>query len=104
MDAQRVNRVCGLGMVGLSLLAFLLVAGGAATMLLSGQPVFRQPDEGTAARIFQLSIVALVPTGVLFLATADWTRPMRAARPLVLSGIVVVLAFALLYDVEKLQP
>ncbi len=40
------------------------------------------PDEGTAAHIFQLSIVALVPMIFLFLATADWTQPLRNLRRL----------------------
>jgi hypothetical protein len=58
------------------------------------------PDEGTGAHIFQLSIVALVPMGLLFLATADWTQPVRTVRRLAFPGAVVVLAFAALYYLE----
>ena len=39
---------------------------------LSGQPPGREPDEGTGAHIFQLSIAAMVPATLVFLATADW--------------------------------
>jgi hypothetical protein len=62
-----------------------------------------QPDEGAAAHIFQLSIVALVPMILLFLATADWKLPLRSARPLAVSTTFLVLAFAALYYLEHHQ-
>jgi Na+/H+ antiporter NhaD/arsenite permease-like protein len=75
MRAQQINRFSGKVLIVLSLIALLAV--------LSGYTQPPQPDEGTAAHIFQLSVVALVPTIVLFLATADWRQPLRsAARPL----------------------
>jgi hypothetical protein len=58
------------------------------------------PDEGTGAHIFQLSIVALVPAGFLFLATADWTQPVRTVRRLAFPAAIVILAFAALYYLE----
>jgi hypothetical protein len=57
-------------------------------------------DEGAGAHVFQLSILALVPTGLLFLATADWTPPARTLRRLAFPASVVVLAFAALYYLE----
>lgn len=57
-------------------------------------------DEGAAARIFQISIGLLLPFGLLFAATADWTDRARAVRPALVAAIAVVLAFALLYYLE----
>lgn len=93
MRAQQLNRASTIGLIVLSLTALLDV-------LLVG---YTQPpllDEGTGAHIFQLSIVALVPMGLLFLATADWTQPVRTVRRLAFPGAVVVLAFAALYYLE----
>ena len=53
MRGQQINRVSGKVLIVLSLTALLAVLSGYA------QPP--QLDEGTAAQIFQLSIVALVP-------------------------------------------
>ena len=92
MPERQVNRASGIGLIVLSLTALLTVLSGLA------QPAqFSQPDEGTAAHIFQLSIAALVPLTLVFLATADWTRPSRSARVLGVAGVIVVLAFAALY-------
>lgn len=57
-------------------------------------------DEGAAARIFQISIGLLLPFGLLFAATADWSDRARAARPAIVAAVAVVLAFALLYYLE----
>ena len=79
-------------MVFLSVLALLAV--------LSGYTEPPQRDEGTAAHIFQLSIVALIPMIILFIATADWRRHWRSARPLALSAAALILAFGALYYLE----
>jgi uncharacterized YccA/Bax inhibitor family protein len=91
--AQQLNRASTIGLIVLSLTALLDV-------LLVGYTQPPLPDEGTGAHIFQLSIVALVPMGLLFLATADWTQPVRTVRRLAFPGAVVVLAFAALYYLE----
>ncbi len=91
MRAEQINRVSGRVLIFLSLIALLAV--------LSGYTQPPQPDEGAAAHIFQLSILALVPTILLFLATADWKQP-RSARPLTFSAAALVLAFAALYYLE----
>jgi len=92
MRGQQINRVSGRVLIVLSLAALLAVVSGYA------QPP--QPDEGTAAHIFQLSIVALVPMILLFFATADRTRPLRSARPLAIPAAALVLAFGALYYLE----
>ena len=92
MRGQQVNRVSGKVLVVLSLTALLAV--------LSGYTQPPQPDEGTAAHIFQLSVVALVPMFLLFLASADWKQPLRSARPLAFPAAALVLAFGALYYLE----
>jgi hypothetical protein len=102
MSGEQINRVSGIVLIVLSLIALLTVM---SAYRVSFQPfsIYTQPlepDEGTQAHIFQLSIVALAPMILLFLATADWTRPLRSARPLAFSAVAVVLAFAALYYFE----
>jgi energy-coupling factor transporter transmembrane protein EcfT len=92
MTGQQINRVSGKITIVLSLIALFAV--------LSGYFQPPQPDEGSAAHIFQLSIALLVPTILLFLATADWKQPWRSARPLALPAAALVLAFAALYYLE----
>jgi hypothetical protein len=93
MRGQEINRVSGIALIVLSLTALLDV-------LLLGYTQPPLPDEGLGAHIFQLSIVALMPTGFLFLLTADWTQPVRTVRRLAFPAAVVVLAFAALYYLE----
>lgn len=92
MRAQELNRVRGTMIVVLSLTALLAV--------LSGYFQPPQPDEGSAAHIFQLSIVTLVPTIFLFFVTADWKQRWRSARPLAIPAAVLALAFAALFYLE----
>jgi hypothetical protein len=92
MHVEPVHRLSSIAIVLLSLSALLVVLWG-----------YTQPpltDEGTGAHIFQLSIAALVPTIVLQLATADWSRPWRSARPLAITAAMTVLAFTALYVLE----
>lgn len=102
MRGEQINRVSGIILVVLSLIALLTVAS-AYRVSFAPFSIYTQPpqvDEGTQAHIFQLSILALAPMIVLFLATADWKRPLRSARTLAFSGAAVVLAFAALYYLE----
>ena len=92
MRGEQMNRVSGKILIVLSFTALLAV--------LSGYTQPPQPDEGAAAHIFQLSIVALVPVIFVFLATADWRRPLRSARVLGASAAALVLAFGALYWLE----
>ena len=92
MRSQPIHRLSGTVLIVLSLTALLAV--------LSGYALPPQPDEGTAAHIFQLSLVAIVPMIFLFLATADWRQPWRSARPLVVSLATLGLAFGALFYLE----
>ena len=88
----QINRVSGRIIFVLSFTALLAV--------LSGYTHPPHADEGTAAHIFQLSIVALMPMFVLFLTTADWRQPLRSARFMALPGTALLLAFGGLYYLE----
>ena len=92
MRGQQINRISSKILLALSITALLAVLSGYT------QPL--HPDEGAAAHIFQLSIVALVPTILLFLVTADWRQPLRSARPLAFPAAALVLAFGALYYLE----
>jgi hypothetical protein len=92
MRTQQLNRVSSIVIIVLSLFVLLLVLWGFT------QPPL--PDEGVGAHLFQLSIVALVPMTLLFLATADWTQPSRSARPLAFTAAATLLAFVALYYLE----
>jgi hypothetical protein len=92
MRGPQINRLSGKVLIVLSSIALLTV--------LSGYTQPPQPDEGAGAHIFQLSIVALVPIILLFLATADWRQPLRSARPLAFPAAALVFAFGALYYLE----
>lgn len=92
MTSERWNRISGRVILVLSLTALITVLTGFT------QPP--QPDEGAGAHIFQLSIVALAPMLLLFLATADWMQPRRSIRPLAVPVSALVLAFTALFYLE----
>jgi len=92
MQGQQINCLSSKVLILLSSIALLTV--------LTGYTQPPQTDEGAAAHIFQLAIVALVPVIFLFIATADWKRPMRSARSLAFPAVALVLAFGALYYLE----
>ena len=95
MHTQTLNRVCSRLVLVLSLIALFTVLLGFT------QP--RQPaptDEGTLAHFFQIAIVLVAATGLLFLFSADWKQPVRTVRPLVIPAAVLVMAFVALYYLE----
>jgi uncharacterized BrkB/YihY/UPF0761 family membrane protein len=89
---RQLNRLSSVGLVVLSFTALIVVLWGYT------QPPL--PDEGTGAHIFQLSIVALLPVTLVFVATADWSRPSRSAWPLAVAIVATGLAFVALYYLE----
>ncbi len=95
MRTGRINKISGAVIIGLSLIALFTVLSG---FLLPPEPP--ETDEGAAAHIFQLSIAAFVPTFFLFVATADWQRPVRTVRRLVLPISTLAVAFSVLYYME----
>lgn len=92
MCQQQVNGISGKVVILLSLIALFAVLTG----------YFQPPqhDEGSAAHIFQLSIVALVPMILLFLATADWKTPLQSARRLAFPAATLTAAFGAPYVLE----
>jgi len=100
---REVHRVSGHLMLGLALFAMLLVVAATLLTALGRFSPSSDGDEGTAAHLFQLSIVLLVPTGFTFLATANWHHPARAVKRLALPAAALVVAFSTLYYMEHLQ-
>ncbi len=92
MRVQRINHISGRVLILLAVVALFTV--------ISGYFGPRQVDEGAAAQIFQLSVVALLPMGLLFLATTDWKAPLRSTRILAIPFSVLVMAFGALYYLE----
>jgi cytochrome bd-type quinol oxidase subunit 2 len=98
--AHKLNRVSTVGLIVLSSAALVTVLPFALRAVLTGHVPPPEPDEGTGAHIFQLSIVALLPMGLLFLTTADWTKPLRSVRRLAFPAAAVVFAFSILFYFE----
>ena len=92
MQAQQMNRVTSRILIVLSWIALLAVLSGYA------QPP--QKDEGAAAHIFQLSVVALLPAIFVFFLTTDWRKPLQSALRLVFPAMALVTAFGALYYLE----
>ena len=100
MRAEHINPISRTGMVALSLVALLAVLTGVFFALFGSSNPFRESDEGTGAHIFQLAIAGFIPTTLVFLATEDWTRPVRIVRRMTVPVAALVLAFGLLYYFE----
>jgi hypothetical protein len=100
MRDQAINRLSWLILIFLSLTALAPILFGVVRTVLTGHVWPPEQDEGAAAHIFQLAIVALLPVGLTFLATADWTQPVRSVRRLTFPAAAVVLAFGLLFYFE----
>jgi hypothetical protein len=98
MTALQINHLSSKIIVVLSVLALLTVLSG-----YTHPPQPPEPDEGAAAHIFQLSIVAVAFSILVFLATADWKQPLRTVRPLAFPGAALILAFAALYYLEHFR-
>lgn len=100
MIEQRVNRISGHIVLGLSLFAMCLVSGATALAMLGRFSPSPDGDEGIAARLFQLAVVLLLPTGLTFLATANWRRPREVAKRLAVPAVALVVAFTVLHYME----
>jgi Na+-transporting methylmalonyl-CoA/oxaloacetate decarboxylase gamma subunit len=95
MSAQQVNRVSGIVMIVLSLIALSTILIGYIA-----PPAVPETDEGTGAHIFQLSIGLLAPLLAVFLVTADWKQPFESLRKLAIPAAAVAIAFAGLFYLE----
>src|SRR2546426_592732 len=89
---QRINQISGKNLIVLSLATFVLVV--------YGDTLPPESDEGGAAHIFQLLVVAWVPTFLLSFTSANWGQPLRRARTMGFSILALVLAFGALYYLE----
>ena len=87
MTRQDFNRLSGTAPVIRSLLAFGLVLVAVTTGWER-----HLPDQGIAAHLFQLLVVAQVPLVLFFLWTADWTRTRAVAAFLLLQAAALLLA------------
>ena len=103
MSNQTINRVSSYIVLGLSLFAMGLVSGATILTMLGRFNPSPDGDEGTAAHLFQLAIGLLLPTGLVFLVTADWRQPLKVARRLVVPANALGLAFTILYYMEHLR-
>ena len=102
MSEQRANRISGHIVLGLSLFAMSLVVGATVLTMQGRFDPSPDGDEGTAAHLFQLAIVLIVPAGLAFLATADWRQPWPVVKRLMLPAAALVVAFWTLYYMEHL--
>ena len=98
MTAQPINRLSAKVIIVLSVSALLTVLSG-----YTYPPQPPEPDEGTAAHIFQLSIVAVALSVLVFFTTADWKQPLRSVRPLAFPAVALALAFGALYYLEHFR-
>jgi hypothetical protein len=89
MSRQTLNRLSAFLPVLMSLLALIDVGIAVTTGWERGLE-----DEGAAAHIFQLLVVAQAPLILLFLATADWRRIVRVVAWLAAQSLALALAFA----------
>lgn len=105
MQTDSLNRASSIGILVLSLIAFgVVIVGLIVPAVRLGYIPPPAPDENAYAHIFQLAIVLLLPAGCVFLATADWDKPLQLVRRLVVPGVAVTLAFSILYYFEKYVP
>ena len=100
MHSPKVYRTSVVGLFLCSSIALGTILTALVPILLTGHIPPPAKDEGTQAHIFQLSIAAMLPVGLVFLATADWTRPRHAGRALAIPVMAVLAAFAGLYYFE----
>ena len=103
MSELSVNRISGYTVLGLSLFSMLLVVGATVLTMLGRFNPSPDGDEGAAAHLFQLAVVLLLPTGLTFLATADWRQPWEVAKRLAVPAVALVVAFATLFYMENVR-
>lgn len=103
MEQETIHRTSRRIVLGLSLFAMALVVGATVLTLLGVLHPSADADEGTAAHLFQIAVALLVPSGLAFLATADWRQPRTVARRLAVPAIALVVAFSTLYYMEHLR-
>ena len=96
---SKVNRFAFGVLNGFALIALADIAI-ALLRILPGPPKPAPTDEGAAAHIFQISVAAAFLMLLLFVSTADWSKPRRALKLAALPIAVLALAFGALYYLE----
>ena len=96
-----INRAAGRALIGLSLFALVWVAVAVALASSSAQPSPPRNDEGPGARGYQLLLLVMVLIGFTYVATANWTRPLRSLLPLALPVIATAASFVILLIAER---
>jgi len=102
MEYKKINRLSRYFVLGLSLFAMILVVGATIFTIIGYFHPTPNGDEGTAAHLFQLAIVLLMPTGLVYLVTADWHHPIDVVRRLIIPIIALIVAFTTLYYMEHI--
>src|SRR4051794_25393387 len=99
MRHEQINRISSAVLLVLSVTASVV-----PWVLVWLRGIDRPPleDEGAAAHLFQLSVVALMPVTVVFFATADWSRPAQVVKRLAAPAVLVILAFAFVFYYERI--
>jgi hypothetical protein len=87
MSRQKINSISAIAPVVMSLTALLIVLTGVITGWERNLK-----DEGAAAHLFQLLMVAQMPFILAFLVTANWKGGLRIVRPLGLQFVAIGLA------------
>jgi len=100
MSNNSINWVCKYIVLTLSLSAMFLVIGATIFTIAGRLNPSPDGDEGTLAHLFQIAILLLLPSGIAFIFTADWRRPKKVAKNLILPAVAVVVAFSVLYYME----
>ena len=93
MTRQRINSLCAMAPIYLSVLACTWVLGNVAGGLRSDGPG-SGGGEGLGFHIFWLLIFAQLPFMAGYLLTADWQLQGRAAGRLALQAAALLVAFA----------
>ncbi|MEZ5293201.1 MAG: hypothetical protein R2745_19120 [Vicinamibacterales bacterium] len=97
MTNTRINRMSAVALLVLSLTASIV------PWFLAWLKGFDRPpaaDEEAPAHIFQLSIALMVPAMLVYLATADWSRPWPLVRRVALPVTLTALSIAALFYYE----
>ena len=100
MDTARINRATSILLMACAAFALLTIL---SALVVPEPPVppGARPDEGVRAHLFQLSLGAMAPLGLAYLATADWRRPAGALVALCAPALLVAIAMAILRVVES---
>ncbi len=87
MDQHHLNYLAGVALVVLSFFALGVV-------LADFRHPVRAPVKGKrrVSPLFEMAVLVLCAVVVVFLATADWHAPQRAARPLAYCGLAIAAA------------